>query len=90
MRYSVFISYNHKDRRWAAWLHRELERYRLPKAIIGRPAPWGVLERRLPPVFQDREELAASANLADLVRQALANPPASSSSVQAMVLPRAG
>jgi tetratricopeptide (TPR) repeat protein len=71
MRYSAFISYNHKDRRWAAWLHRELERYRLPKAMVGRPAAWGTLGRRLPPVFQDREELAASANLADSVRQAL-------------------
>ena len=71
MRYSAFISYNHKDRRWAAWLHRELERYRLPEGLIGRPAPWGPLERRLPPVFQDREELAASTSLADSVRQAL-------------------
>ena len=71
LRYSAFISYNHRDRRWAAWLHREIERYRLPAALIGRPAPWGELERRLPPVFQDREELAASTNLADSVRQAL-------------------
>ncbi len=71
LRYSAFISYNHRDRRWAAWLHRELERYRLPTALIGRPAPWGTLERRLPPVFQDREELAASTSLADSVRQAL-------------------
>ena len=59
MRYSAFISYNHRDRRWAAWLHRELERYRLPKVLIGRESPIGVLERKLPPVFQDREELAA-------------------------------
>lgn len=72
MRYSAFISYNHKDRRWAAWLHRELERFRVPGALVGRDAPWGPLERRLPPVFQDREELAASTNLGDSVRQALA------------------
>ena len=71
MRYSAFISYNHRDRRWANWLHRELERYRLPKALVGRDGPVGLLERRLPPVFQDREELAASSNLADSVREAL-------------------
>jgi len=71
MRYSAFISYNHKDRSWASWLHRELERYRLPEALVGRQGPWGPLERRLPPVFQDREELAASANLKDSVREAL-------------------
>src|SRR3954452_24280160 len=73
MRYSAFISYNHKDRAWAAWLHRELERYRLPQALVGRPSPLGLLERRLPPVFQDREELAASTNLADSVREALSD-----------------
>jgi tetratricopeptide (TPR) repeat protein len=72
VRYSAFISYNHRDRRWAAWLHRELERYRLPKASIGRESPLGTLQRRLPPVFQDREELAASTNLASSVREALA------------------
>jgi tetratricopeptide (TPR) repeat protein len=72
VRYSAFISYNHKDRGWAEWLHRELERYRLPVALVGRESPLGILERRLPPVFQDREELAASTNLADSVREALA------------------
>jgi tetratricopeptide (TPR) repeat protein len=71
MRYSAFISYNHRDRRWAAWLHRELERYRVPSALLGRPAPWGMLEHRLPAVFQDREELAASTSLAASVCQAL-------------------
>lgn len=71
MRYSAFISYNHRDRRWAAWLHRELERYRLPKTLIGRESPLGTLGHRLPPVFQDREELAASTNLASSVREAL-------------------
>ena len=71
MRYSAFISYNHNDRTWAEWLHRSLERYRIPKALLGREGPWGPLEQRLPPVFQDREELAASASLADSVREAL-------------------
>ncbi|HEV2595067.1 MAG TPA: toll/interleukin-1 receptor domain-containing protein, partial [Sphingomicrobium sp.] len=55
-----------------AWLHRQLEHYRIPQSLIGRPSPLGPLQRRLPPVFQDREELAASANLAGSVREALA------------------
>lgn len=71
MRFSAFISYNHRDRAWAAWVHRELERYRLPKSLVGRDSPIGPLQRRLPPVFQDREELAASADLASSVREAL-------------------
>lgn len=72
VRYSAFISYNHRDRRWAAWLHRKLERYRFPDPIVGRETDWGRLEKRLPPVFQDRQELAASADLAVSVREALA------------------
>ena len=72
MRYSVFISYNHRDRAWASWLHRELERYRIPKALRGRASAVGVLGDRLPPVFQDREELPASADLARSVQDALA------------------
>ncbi|MET0373103.1 MAG: tetratricopeptide repeat protein [Rhizorhabdus sp.] len=71
MRYSAFISYNHRDRKWATWLHRRLERYPIPKALQGRTTPVGLLGKRLPPVFQDREELAASTNLAQSVRDAL-------------------
>ena len=48
VRYSAFISYNHRDRDWAVWLHRALERYRIPKRLIGRPSPWGALAERLP------------------------------------------
>ncbi|HEV7386367.1 MAG TPA: toll/interleukin-1 receptor domain-containing protein [Phenylobacterium sp.] len=71
MRFSAFISYNHHDRRAAAWLHRSIETYRVPRRLIGRQSRLGVLERRLPPVFQDRQDLAASGDLAASVRQAL-------------------
>jgi tetratricopeptide (TPR) repeat protein len=71
MRYSAFISYNHRDRDWAVWLHRALERYSVPKRLWGRPAPWGQIGARLPPVFRDRDELATSSDLAASVREAL-------------------
>ena len=70
MKYSAFISYNHRDRRWAVWLHRALEGYRVPKRLWGRPAPWGELGARLPPVFRDRDELATSTDLAASVKAA--------------------
>lgn len=41
MRYSAFISYNHRDREIAGWVHRRLETYRVPKAIRGRSGPFG-------------------------------------------------
>ncbi|MBC7985928.1 MAG: toll/interleukin-1 receptor domain-containing protein, partial [Sphingomonadaceae bacterium] len=72
MRYSTFISYNHRDRAWASWLHRALETWRVPKRLHGRDAPFGRIGERLPPVFRDREELATSADLAESVKQALA------------------
>lgn len=72
MRYSAFISYNYSDRRFAIRLHLALEHYRIPKQLRDRPAPWGgTLGTRLPPVFRDRDELAASANLGEAVQAAL-------------------
>lgn len=56
---------------WAAWLLKQLERYSIPPRLRGRETPLGVLGMRLPPVFQDREELAASTDLAQSVKDAL-------------------
>ncbi|OYW16182.1 MAG: hypothetical protein B7Z39_02420 [Novosphingobium sp. 12-64-8] len=71
LKYSAFISYNHRDRRWAVWLHRALERYRIPKRLQGRDSAFGPLSKRLPPAFRDRDELASSSDLAASVRQGL-------------------
>lgn len=72
MKFSAFISYNHADRDWAVWLHRGLERYTVPSHLRGRPAPWGEIGPKLPPVFRDRDELATSSDLAASVKEALA------------------
>lgn len=71
MRYAAFISYNHRDRAAAAWVHRSLETYAIPRTLQGRETKLGPIGKRLPPVFQDREELAASSDLAQSVREAL-------------------
>lgn len=70
-RYSAFISYNNLDRSSAAWLHRALEAYSIPKALRGRESRLGVLRAKLPPIFMDREELASSSDLAASVVAAL-------------------
>jgi eukaryotic-like serine/threonine-protein kinase len=70
-RYAAFISYSHRDQRWAAWLQRELERYRVPSRLVGREGAHGPVPERLRPVFRDREELAASAELSESIEQAL-------------------
>lgn len=63
-RYKAFISYSHRDRKVAEWLHRALETYRAPRDL----ARSGV---DLRPIFRDRDELSASADLSNAIRDAL-------------------
>ena len=55
-KYYVFISYSRKDSRAAAYLHRQLECFRIPMRLV----PQGLLEngqKYLRPVFRDRRDL---------------------------------
>lgn len=70
-KYWAFISYSHLDRKWGDWLHRALENYRPPRGLIGKPGRDGVVRRKNPPIFRDREELPSSANLSDNINDAL-------------------
>jgi hypothetical protein len=36
LKYWAFISYSHADVAWSAWLHKTLERYRVPRQLVGR------------------------------------------------------
>ena len=59
--YKAFISYSHRDTRWAEWLLHALETYRLPDSRtrgVGR-------------VFRDRDE-AGAGDLRDEIQRALA------------------
>jgi len=67
-RYKAFISYSHSDETWARWLHRKLERYRLPRSVRhGAQVGGGELR----PIFRDRDELASSGNLDAAILDAL-------------------
>lgn len=70
-RYSAFISYAHADAVVARWLHRAVETYRFPRALRGTQSKFGPVPKRLPPVFRDRDELAASGDLGAELREAL-------------------
>src|ERR1700739_67575 len=66
--YDAFISYRHveRDRKWAEWLIDALGRYRVPKSLREKGVP-----ERLRSIFRDEDEVPASADLTDQIRQAL-------------------
>jgi hypothetical protein len=66
--YDAFISYRHveKDRKWAEWLISALEGYRVPKSLQAKGYP-----ARLKKVFRDEDEMPASGDLNDQIKQAL-------------------
>jgi tetratricopeptide (TPR) repeat protein len=69
--YRAFISYSHRDKAWADWLHGELETWRVPSRLIGTQAAHGVIPRSLRPIFRDREELASATDLGEEITDAL-------------------
>ncbi len=69
--YRAFISYSHRDSRWASWLHGALERYRPPKPLIGTVTERGEVPKRLTPIFRDRDELPTATDLGTLINAAL-------------------
>ena len=56
-RYYAFISYSHKDAKWAKWIQDAVEHYKLP-AIIRRETK-EPLPKKLSPVFRDATHLGA-------------------------------
>ena len=70
-KYRAFISYSHRDTKWATWLHKSLESYRPPKQLIGTVTARGPVPKRLAPIFRDREELASATDLGTLLNEAL-------------------
>ena len=71
-RYYAFLSYSHKDKELADWLHRELEKFRVPHALAGKLTANGVVPRRLTPIFRDQHDLSAGDDLAVEIEAALA------------------
>ena len=75
--YWAFISYRHLDnsqqgRRWAEWLHQQLESYEIPKKLRGKKnVNVGLISDRIYPVFRDKEDLPVDADLTLSIRHAL-------------------
>jgi hypothetical protein len=70
-RYAAFISYSHADEEFGDWLHKRLESYQVPSALVGRDGPTGPVKKRLGKVFRDRADLSAAHDLGAEIRQGL-------------------
>ncbi len=69
--YQAFLSYSHIDSDQADWLHKAIERFAVPKSLVGRVTANGPVPKSLTPIFRDRHELAASSDLGQTIRLAL-------------------
>ena len=71
--FRAFVSYSHADRDFAARLQRRLESYRLPRRLADRVTPLpGQAPGRIGPIFRDRADLSAAADLSQAVQDAIA------------------
>lgn len=70
-RFRAFLSYSHKDRRTAEWLHQALEAYRIPRQLVGKRTSFGPVPPRVGRIFRDEEELKGSPDLSAPIREAL-------------------
>lgn len=66
--FRAYISYSHQDEKFAAWFHRALESWKLPRKLAEELGT-----TNLRPVFRDRSDLRASPDLADSLGKALTN-----------------
>ena len=70
--YRSFFSYTRGDDQIADWLHRQLDSYRTPKALVGIDGVYGSVPRKLHPIFRDCADLETGGHLEQRIRQAQA------------------
>ena len=68
--YKAFISYSREDEDFGAWLHKELEKYKIPKKLREDDP---TLPKMLYPIFRDKYELKAGDDLGVEISKALKN-----------------
>jgi hypothetical protein len=61
--YRAFFSYARADDKLANWLHRQLDSYRTPKALIGAEGALGPVPAKLHRIFRDRTDLKAGGHI---------------------------
>jgi len=57
MKYYAFISYKREDEKWAKWLQRKLENYKLPSSIRAQDVS---IPKYIRPIFRDNTDLSGT------------------------------
>jgi hypothetical protein len=57
MKYYAFISYKREDEKWARWVQRKLENYKLPAAIRAQDV---TIPKYIRPIFRDNTDLSGT------------------------------
>lgn len=70
-RYAAFVSYSHADEEFCTWLHKRLESYEVPRALVDRQTSTARIGKRLGRIFRDRVELSAAHDLGTEIQRAL-------------------
>lgn len=63
---TAFISYKSEDKRWAGWLQRKLERYRIPKQIRSK---YPDLPSKIDHIFRDDTDLSGGVLRESLIKE---------------------
>lgn len=71
MKYRAFLSYSHADDAFAARFHKDLERWRADRGLVGRTTERGPVPRSLQPIFRDRDDFAVGRTLGEATVEAL-------------------
>ena len=68
-KYKAFISYSHRDKSFAKWLHKRIENYKIPNSLR---AKYSHLPKNLKrSIFRDEDELPTASELSDNLLNAL-------------------
>src|SRR5688572_11348438 len=71
MRYAAFISYSNVDRAMGERIQKALESFSVPQPLQGQDFGRGPVPKRITPIFRDRWDADASADLGETLRTGL-------------------
>src|SRR5438093_11044334 len=70
-RHRAFLSYRTADQGPAKRLHEKLERYRVPRDLVGKPGELGPVPVAVGRIFRDREDARTADDIETIIAQEL-------------------